>query len=220
MTVYFVMGPSHSGKTSYVEEYLSEAPIVLDILDVQSLFQLRKNDEALRTSAILLKQALVFSVGKFYDIYDIVIEIPGINKKERSFYLDELKDTYPNITVIGIWIKTEATAVVQRIKNEKLEIDEEAFVEEQYSKIEIPETSEGFEDVIIFENNNEVQDIESQWRDQARKHLKIDASYPEAVKKLKEWYAGESDFYTYEKAGEGLISLAIDRKERKKDCDH
>lgn len=183
MKVYFVMGLPHSGKSSYIHSNfdLSKYELV-DILDSE----IEEADEAKALLRCGLKLNIAIENG-YRNNTDVILEFPGLSKKQRAFFLRQAKRLLTkNDEIIAVWISASDDDIARRIDLNGH--DGDAILQEKKSIMEVPSTDEGFAEFVSHTSNGVPNKI-SYVLDQAKYHCGYDGlDIDEAMGRLEQYF--------------------------------
>ena len=145
MNVYFVIGPSCAGKSTYIQKNLPDA-IKIDLYDFQK--DSNVTIENIVKSYEDCKNALIEAVktGK-----DVVLEHTMLMSKRRPPYIEAVRQNC-DCKLICIVLKPSARKLQNRQKKRYEYRPDITHAKEMLNILEIPSKDEGFDEIIIIED--------------------------------------------------------------------
>lgn len=206
MIIHFIMGPTHSGKSTFIEgePELSDA-IVIDTLDIQAYCRKQTEDwtreKLWHFSALALRGTILKYKKNGKDVV-IAMEMTGLTRAERKTYIDFIVPVLDDPDkIVGWWLFSTPEDLAERLRNDSCD-DADAFVERQLADAEAPSLGEGFTDLHAVYTQG-VLDPDEQVVQQAAMHLGYVGKDPDRARDLlRKWGEGELPSFYYPKAGD------------------
>lgn len=166
MTLYMVMGMPHSGKSSYIREFLPSSAVKIDSLDFE--IEYANNPSHIVPYCRLALESALGEASK--NGTDVIFEFPGINRKFRSVFMRKIVQNYASAEnrVVAVWISEDDNVVIKRL--ELGGQDGLGIVEMTRLSTEPPSLEEGFDEVRFVKGNGAVPSLEEYLVTQAAYH--------------------------------------------------
>ena len=146
MRIIFVAGPAFSGKSIYIRKELPGAAVINVSTFYKNAFGADSNEEIDtigRNAQLYCKEGLQNCIKSAKEDDMIVLEHHLLRKEIRRFFIDAVREV-TDAPIECIVMEPSEEMVAKMLNNEQQLIH---FHEYEKSKLEMPDTSEGFESV-------------------------------------------------------------------------
>lgn len=205
MLFILLTGAPHSGKSTWLEHFLSEHDTkrakIIDIYHVQNQLVLN-TEEDIANAYILMMQELKFTLTEHHDEFDyVVVEAPLITQEQRKLFLNVFSANKQNNDFsLLIWCETDPKTLQKRLN---IHNEQQYDINELLEQIERPTNAENFDFLSIVKNEG----INDTYINLARIHCGYSGSqYEEAKTIIDDFENGKISDYS-----RGLIFVIEDQ---------
>ena len=152
-TVTMMIGLPGSGKTTWCKDLIDKDTMYINPDEIRirkfgDVMDMSNNIEVFKIAGELLDEGLAF--GK-----DIILDATNVNRKIRAIAIDKCRG---KAKVVGVFLDIDYDEAVKRQDKREHKIPNDV-IRKMYYDLEAPRYSEGFDDIIIVDENGSCKQL-------------------------------------------------------------